>query len=230
MRSAFRVPAVLVTLVIGTAGVASCGADDAPGTTASERPKAAATRSGQAGERAAPHVADLPKHAVTSDKKPSFGAADTMVTGYTGEEFLATLSKRWKLELDKPVEQEMPDGKKRTYVHGRAEDGASVSAGYSDHRNLSSLLCRTGTERNTALDFLDSCTGLDIPGVDHAGASSWLRQAKEETDSLYGKKVAETGNKKEYVISGVYSSGPVTMVLHRAYDKYSLRILGGAVA
>ncbi|WP_405691617.1 hypothetical protein [Streptomyces sp. NBC_01185] len=245
MRAAFRIPAVLMTLVIGTAGVTSCAADDAPGTTASERPKAASTRSGQAGEgtagertagertageRTAPQVADLPKHAVTSDKKPNFGAADTMASGYTGEDFLATLSKRWKLELDKPVEQEMPDGKKRTYVHGRAEDGASVSAGYSDHRNLSSLLCRTGTERDTALDFLDSCTGLDVPGVDHAGARSWLRQAKKETDSLYGKKVAETGNKKEYVISGVYSSGPVTMVLHRAYDKYSLRILGGAVA
>ncbi|MFB8031089.1 hypothetical protein ACFQ6U_25555 [Streptomyces sp. NPDC056465] len=230
MRAALRIPAVLVTLVIGTAGVTSCGTDDAPGTTASERPKAAATRSGQAEERTAPPTGDLPKHAVTSDKKPGFGPAEAMATGYTGKDFLATLAKSWELKLDEPVEQEMPDGKKRTYVHGRAQGGTTVSAGYADHRNLSSLLCRTGTDKDTALDFLDACTGLDVAGVDHPGASAWLGQAKKETDSLYKKKVAETGNKKEYVISGVYSSGPVTMVLHRAYDKYSLRILGGAVA
>lgn len=213
MRAAFRIPAVLMTLVIGTAGVTSCAADDAPGTTASERPKAASTRSGQAGEgtagertagertageRTAPQVADLPKHAVTSDKKPNFGAADTMASGYTGEDFLATLSKRWKLELDKPVEQEMPDGKKRTYVHGRAEDGASVSAGYSDHRNLSSLLCRTGTERDTALDFLDSCTGLDVPGVDHAGRA-FLAQAGEEGDRFPVREESRRDGEQEGV-------------------------------
>ncbi|MCX4984127.1 hypothetical protein [Streptomyces sp. NBC_00572] len=167
---------------------------------------------------------------MASDKRPTFGAADTMATGYTGKDFLAGLSKDWKLKLDKPVEQEMPDGKKRTYVNGRGGSGATVSAGYADHEDMSSLVCRTGTKQSDGLDFLTACTGLDVAGVDHAKASSWLRQAKKETDSLYGKKVAETGNKKEYVVSAVFTSGPVAMVLHRAYDKYSLRILGGAVA
>ncbi|MEV6265332.1 hypothetical protein AB0M42_31970 [Streptomyces sp. NPDC051784] len=228
MRAALRVPAALVALVIGTAGVAACD-QDSPATTASESPKAAAPRAEPSATRTAPRADDLPKHAVTSDSKPAFGEADTMAAGYTGKDFLTTLSKRWKLKLDEPVEQEMPDGKKRTYVHGRAEDGTTVSAGYSDHRNLSSLLCRTGTKGAGALGFLDACTGLDVAGVDHAGARSWLGRAEKETDSLYRKEVAETGNKKEYVISGVYSSGPVTMVLHRTYDRYSLRILGGAV-
>ncbi|MFF9688565.1 hypothetical protein [Streptomyces sp. NPDC014623] len=175
-----------------------------------------------------PRVADLPKHAVPGDKRPSFGAADTMVTGYTGEEFIAGLSKDWKLKLDKPVEQEMPDGEKRTYVHGRGARGMTLSAGYADHADLSSLLCRTSTNQSDGFAFLAACAGLDVAGVDHGKASSWLRQAKKETDSLYGKKVAETGNKKEYVVSGVFVSGPVVMALHRAYDKYSLRILGGA--
>ncbi|MEU9362574.1 hypothetical protein AB0D35_31460 [Streptomyces sp. NPDC048301] len=228
MRAALRVPAALVALVIGTAGVASCD-QGSPATTASARPKAAAPGAEPSATRTAPRADDLPKHAVTSDSKPTFGEADTMAAGYTGKDFLATLSKRWKLELDEPVEQEMPDGKKRTYVHGRAEDGTTVSAGYADHRNLSSLLCRTGTKGAGALGFLDACTGLDVAGVDHAGARTWLGQAEKETDSLYRKEVAETGNKKEYVVSGVYSSGPVTMVLHRTYDRYSLRILGGAV-
>ncbi|MEW2404769.1 hypothetical protein ACIPJQ_07820 [Streptomyces griseoviridis] len=44
------------------------------------------------------------------------------------------------------------------------------------------------------------------------------------------KRVAATGNKKEYVVSGVLVSGPVVMVLHRAYDEYSPWILGGTVA
>ncbi|MFC9244961.1 hypothetical protein ACFT7S_13255 [Streptomyces sp. NPDC057136] len=152
-----------------------------------------------------------------------------MATGYTGKEFLAGLSKDWKLKLDKPVEQEMPDGEKRTYVHGRSGSGVTVSAGYADHEDMSSLLCKTSTNQSDGLAFLAACTGLDVVGVDHSKASSWLEQAKKETDSLYEKKVAETGNKKEYVVSGVFTSGPVVMVLHRAYDKYSLRILGGAV-
>ncbi|MDF6045534.1 hypothetical protein LRD69_26000 [Streptomyces sp. JH14] len=167
---------------------------------------------------------------MTGDKRPSLGAADTMATGYTGKDFLTGLSKDWKLKLDKPVEQEMPDGKKRTYVHGRVGNGLTVSAGYADRQNMSSLLCGTSTDRSDGFDFLVSCTGLDVAGIDHDKASSWLEQAKKETDSLYEKKVAETGNKKEYVVSGVFTSGPVTMVLHRAYEKYSLRILGGAVA
>lgn len=153
-----------------------------------------------------------------------------MAAGYTGKDFLTGLSKDWKLKLDKPVEQEMPDGKKRTYVHGRVGDELTVSAGYADRQNMSSLLCGTSTDRSDGFDFLASCTGLDVAGIDHGKASSWLEQAKKETDSLYEKKVAETGNKKEYVVSGVFTSGPVTMVLHRAYEKYSLRILGGAVA
>ncbi len=153
-----------------------------------------------------------------------------MATGYTGREFLTGLSREWKLKLDKPVEQEMPDGKKRTYVHGRGGNGVTVSAGYADRENMSSLLCGTSTKQSDGFDFLASCTGLDVAGVDHGKASSWLEQAKKETDSLYEKKVAEVGNKMEYVVSGVFTSGPVTMVLHRAYDKYSLRILGGAVS
>ncbi|QXE34291.1 hypothetical protein KQY30_08295 [Streptomyces sp. GMY02] len=106
----------------------------------------------------------------------------------------------------------------------------TISAGYADHENMSSLLCRTSTNQSDGFGFLASCIGLDVAGVDHSKASLWLKQAKKETDSLYEKKVAETGNKKEYIVSGVFTSGPVTMVLHRAYDKYSLRILGGAVA
>ncbi|WP_328942056.1 hypothetical protein OG259_10670 [Streptomyces sp. NBC_00250] len=221
-----------MAVVIGTAGAVSCSRDNSPGTAASRSPKAAAARPEPAKTtaRTAPRAADLPKHAVASDERPTFGAADTMATGYTGKDFLAGLSKDWKLKLDKPVEQEMPDGKKRTYVNGRGGSGATVSAGYADHEDMSSLVCRTGPKQSDGLDFLTACTGLDVTGVDHAKASSWLRQAKKETDSLYGKKVAETGNKKEYVVSAVFTSGPVAMVLHRAYDKYSLRILGGAVA
>ncbi|GHA96152.1 hypothetical protein GCM10010330_57810 [Streptomyces tendae] len=47
-----------------------------------------------------------------------------------------------------------------------------------------------------------ACTGLDVTGADHDKASSWLKQAKKETDSLYEKQVAGTGNKKVYVDSG----------------------------
>lgn len=166
---------------------------------------------------------------MASDKRPSFGEVDTMAAGYTGKDFLSGLSKDWKLKLDKPVGQEMPDGKKRTYVHGRAGSGATVSAGYADHEDMSSLVCRTGLKQSDGLGFLAACSRLDVVGVDHGKAASWLEQAKKETDSLYEEKVAETGNKKEYVVSGVFTSGPVVMVLHRAYDKYSLRILGGAV-
>ncbi|MFF9175088.1 hypothetical protein [Streptomyces sp. NPDC014793] len=229
MRAALRVPAVLMTVVIGAAGAASCGGNG-PGTAASDRPKAAASSPGPSGARTAPRAADLPKHAVAGDKRPGFGAADTMAEGYTGKDFLTGLSKDWKLKLDGPVEQEMPDGGKRTYVNGRGGDGVTVSAGYADHRNLSSLLCRAGADRSGDFGFLAACTGLDVAGVDHGKASAWLRQARKETDALYARKVAETGNKKEYVVSGVFTSGPVTMVLHRAYDRYSLRILGGAVA
>ncbi|CAL9623297.1 hypothetical protein [Streptomyces sp. enrichment culture] len=106
----------------------------------------------------------------------------------------------------------------------------TISAGYVGNENMSSLLCRTSTDQSDEFGFLAVCTGLDVTGVDHDKASSWLKQARKETDSLYEKQVAETGNKKEYVVSGVFASGPVTMILHRAYDKYSLRILGGAVA
>ncbi|WP_328886446.1 hypothetical protein [Streptomyces sp. NBC_00316] len=218
-----------MTVVIGTAGAVSCS-QNSPGTVASGRPKTAASHPEPSRTRTAPRAADLPKRAVTGDKRPSLGAADTMAAGYTGKDFLTGLSKDWKLKLDKPVEQEMPDGKKRTYVHGRVGDELTVSAGYADRQNMSSLLCGTSTDRSDGFDFLASCTGLDVAGIDHGKASSWLEQAKKETDSLYEKKVAETGNKKEYVVSGVFTSGPVTMVLHRAYEKYSLRILGGAVA
>ncbi|MFF0014481.1 hypothetical protein [Streptomyces sp. NPDC005374] len=232
MRAALRVPAVLMTVVIGTAGAVSCSRSDS-GTAAPDRTKASAPHPEPSRARTAPRAADLPKHAVTSDKRPTFGAADTMAAGYTGKDFLAGLSKDWKLKLDKPVGQEMPDGKKRTYVNGHGGDGGdgmTVSAGYIDNENMSSLLCRTGTDQSDGFDFLAACTGLDVAGVDHGKASSWLKQAKQETDSLYAEKIAETGNKKEYVVSGVFTSGPVVMILHRAYDKYSLRILGGAVA
>ncbi|MEV4880444.1 hypothetical protein [Streptomyces cyaneofuscatus] len=230
MRAAIRVPAVLMTVVIGAAGAASCS-QNSPGTPAPDRPKApAAAHPEPSRTRTAPRASDLPQHAVTGDERPGLGAADTMAAGYTGTGFLTGLSKDWKLKLDKPVEQEMPDGKKRTYVHGRGANGVTVSAGYADRENMSSLLCRTSTKQSDGFDFLASCTGIDVPGVDHGKATSWLDQAKKETAALYEKKVAETGNKKEYVVSGVFTSGSVTMVLHRAYDKYSLRILGGAVA
>ncbi|MGW4435510.1 hypothetical protein ACWELO_07080 [Streptomyces sp. NPDC004596] len=229
MRAALRVPAVLMTVVIGTAGAASCSGDG-PGATASGRPSAAARPSAPATPRTPPRAADLPEHAVTGDKRPEFGAASTMTRGYTGKEFLAGLAGDWRLKLDEPVEQEMPDGGKRTYVNGRGARGMTLSAGYADHENMSSLLCRTGTGRSGGFGFLAACAGIDVAGVDHGKASSWLARAKKETDSLYARKVAETGNKKEYVVSGVFTSGPVTMVLHRAYDKYSLRILGGTVA
>ncbi|WP_250402627.1 hypothetical protein [Streptomyces cellostaticus] len=228
MRAALRVPAVLMTVVIGTAGAASCSRDS-PRAAASDRPKATAPHPERSTARTAPRAADLPKHAVSGDDRPSFGAAGTMAGGFTGKDFLAGLAADWRLKLDKPAEQEMPDGRKRTYVNGRGKDGVTLSAGYADHENMSSLLCRTGTDRSAGFGFLAACTGLDVAGVDHGKASSWLRQARKETDSLYERKVAETGNKKEYVVSGVFTSGPVTMVLHRAYGKYSLRILGGAV-
>ncbi|WP_405521115.1 hypothetical protein [Streptomyces canus] len=232
MRVATRVSAVLMAVAIGTAGAVSCGGSDSgnSGTAASDRTKAAAPQPSPSRTRTAPRAADLPKHAVTGDKRPTFGAADTMAAGYTGQEFLAGLSKDWKLKLDKPVEQEMPDGKKRTYVNGSGGNGVTISAGYVDSENMSSLLCRTRTDPSDEFGFLAACTGLDVTGVDHDKASSWLKQAKKETDALYEKQVAKTGNKKEYVVSGVFVSGPVTMILHRAYDKYSLRILGGAVA
>ncbi|WP_030541919.1 hypothetical protein [Streptomyces albus] len=229
MRAAIRVPTVLMAVVIGVGGAASCSRNS-PEAAEPDRPKATAPGPEPSGTRTAPRAADLPEHAVGGDKRPSFGAADTMATGYTGKDFLTRLAKDWKLKLDKPVEQEMPDGKKRTYVHGRGGNGVTVSAGYADHENLSSLLCRTSADQSRGFGFLAACTGLDVAGVDHGKASSWLQRAKKETDSLYEKKVTETGNKKEFVVSGVFTSGPVTMVLHRAYDKYSLRILGGAVA
>ncbi|WP_329070899.1 hypothetical protein [Streptomyces sp. NBC_01429] len=230
MRAAVRVSAVLMTVVIGAAGAASCSRDS-PAPAASEPTKAiAAPHPEPSGTPTAPQAAELPTHAVSGDKRPALGAGDTMATGYTGREFLAGLSGDWKLKLDKPVAQEMPDGEKRTYVHGRGAGGMTISAGYADHEDMSSLLCRTGTDQSDGPGFLAACTGLDVAGVDRGKASSWLKKAKKETDSLYEKRVAETGNKKEYVVSGVFTSGPVTMVLHRAYDKYSLRILGGAVA
>ncbi|MGV9896408.1 hypothetical protein [Streptomyces tendae] len=67
---------------------------------------------------------------MTGDKRPTFGAAGTMAAGYTGQEFLAGLSTGGKLKLDKLVEQEMPDGKKRVYVNGSGRNGVTISAGY----------------------------------------------------------------------------------------------------
>lgn len=231
MRTALRVPVVLMAVVIGAAGAASCSRST-PETTASEHPKAAAPKaeSEPSGTPTAPPATELPKHAVAGDERPSLAAGSTMAAGYTGKDFLARLAKDWKLKLDKPVDQEMPDGKKRTYIHGRGGSGMTVSAGFADHENMSSLLCRTSPNQSDDLGLLAACTKLDVAGIDHGKASSWLEQAKKETDSLYKKKVAETKNKKEYVVSGVFTSGPVLMVLHRTYERYSLRILGVAAA
>ncbi|WP_327170238.1 hypothetical protein OG471_01360 [Streptomyces sp. NBC_01336] len=123
----------------------------------------------------------------------------------------------------------MPDGKMRTYVHGRGKNGVTMSAGYADRKNMSSLLCAAGTKEPGDFEFLASCTGLDVAGIDHAKAPSWLHRAKRETDSLYEKQVTKTGIKRGCVVSGVLASGPVRMVLHRIYKRYSPRILGGAV-
>ncbi|MEV3933476.1 MULTISPECIES: hypothetical protein [unclassified Streptomyces] len=240
MRTALRVPVVLMAVAIGAAGAVSCSRDTPEKTAASERPtaaapKAAATPSGTPAETPTVTPAtDLPKHAVAGKDRPSISAGVTMAVGYTGKDFLSRLAKDWKLNLDKPVKQEMPNGKMRTYIHGRGGTGSgtatTVSAGFADHTNLSSLLCGTGTDKSGALDFLAACTELDVAGIDHAKASSWLKQAKRETDSLYKERAAETKNKKEYVVSGVFTSGPVVMLLHRTYDTYSLRILGHAAA
>ncbi|MFJ8399630.1 hypothetical protein ACIQ9K_04065 [Streptomyces microflavus] len=240
MRTALRVPVVLMAVAIGAAGAVSCSRSAPEKTAASERPtaaapKAAATPSGTPAETPTVTPAtDLPKHAVVGKDRPSIGAGVTMAAGYTGKDFLSRLAKNWKLNLDKPVKQEMPNGKMRTYIHGRGGTGSgtgtTVSAGFADHTNLSSLLCGTGTDKSGALDFLAACTELDVAGIDHAKASSWLKQAKRETDSLYKERAAETKNKKEYVVSGVLTSGPLVMVLHRTYDTYSLRILGHAAA
>ncbi|MFJ2420717.1 hypothetical protein [Streptomyces brevispora] len=248
MRTALRVPVVLMAVAIGAAGAVSCSRSTPEKTAASERPtaaapKAAATPSGTPAESPAETPAetptvtpatDLPKHAVAGKDRPSIGAGVTMAAGYTGKDFLSRLAKDWKLNLGKPVKQEMPNGKMRTYIHGRGGTGSgtgtTVSAGFADHTNLSSLLCGTGTDKSGALDFLAACTELDVAGIDHAKASSWLKQAKRETDSLYKERAAETKNKKEYVVSGVFTSGPVVMVLHRTYETYSLRILGHAAA
>ncbi|WP_405628055.1 hypothetical protein [Streptomyces sp. NBC_01174] len=165
---------------------------------------------------------------MTSDKKPMLSPGRTMATGYTGSIFLTGLANNWNVRLEKPVEQEMPDGKMRTYVHGRGKNGMTVSVGYADHKNMSSLLCDAGTKEPGDFEFLASCTGLDVAGIDHAKASSWLDRAKKETDSLYEKQVTKTGIEQEYVVSGVLVSGPVRMALHRTYGRYSLRILGGA--
>ncbi|WP_326738691.1 hypothetical protein [Streptomyces sp. NBC_01022] len=242
MRTVLRVPVVLMALAIGAAGVVSCGsstpektAASAP-TTASGQPTAAAAKTA-AKPSATPDLTPasaLPKHAVAGKDRPSIGAGVTMAAGYTGKDYLSRLAKNWSLDLGKPVKQEMPNGKMRTYIHGRGTTGkgtgTTVSAGFADHTNLSSLLCGTGTDQPGALDFLSACTGLDVAGIDHAKASSWVEQAKRETDSLYKERAAETKNKKEYVVSGVLTSGPVVMVLHRTYDTYSLRILGNAAA
>ncbi|MFJ8885286.1 hypothetical protein ACIRJR_18025 [Streptomyces sp. NPDC102402] len=240
MRAALRVPVVLMAVAIGATGAVSCSRSTPEKTAASERPtaagpKAAATPAETPTETPTVTPAtDLPKHAVAGKDRPSIGAGVTMAVGYTGKDFLSRLAKAWKLNLDKPVKQEMPNGKMRTYIHGRGGTGSgtgtTVSAGFADHTNLSSLLCGTGTDKSGALDFLAACTELDVAGIDHAKASSWLEQAKRETDSLYKERAAETKNKKEYVVSGVFTSGPVVMVLHRTYDTYSLRILGHAAA
>ncbi|MEU1435630.1 hypothetical protein ABZ438_16210 [Streptomyces sp. NPDC005786] len=134
-----------------------------------------------------------------------------------------------KSRQDKLTAEQL-DTLRTTYVHGRGEGGMTVSAGYADHRNMSALLCRVGTKEPRDFEFLASCTGLDVAGINHAKASSWLDRAKKETDSLYEKQVAKTGLEQEYVVSGVLVSGPVRMVLHRAYERYSPRILGGAAA
>ncbi|MFJ7231937.1 hypothetical protein ACIQVF_20625 [Streptomyces tendae] len=46
-----------------------------------------------------------------------------------------------ELKLDKLVEQEMPDGKKRVYVNGSGRNGVTISAGYvgSEEHVLSSV-------------------------------------------------------------------------------------------
>ncbi|MER7316469.1 MULTISPECIES: hypothetical protein [Streptomyces] len=224
---ALRVPVVLITLIAGAVGTASCG-QGSPGVASPPTPRTVAARPEPSATQTLPQASDLPKHAVTSDKQATLSPGRTMATGYTGNDFLTGLAKDWKVRLEKPVEQEMPDGKMRTYVHGRGKNGMTVSAGYADHKNMSSLLCAAGTKEPGDFEFLASCTGLDVAGIDHAKASSWLDRAKKETDSLYEKQVAKTGIEQEYVVSGVLVSGPVRMVLHRTYGRYSLRILGGA--
>lgn len=224
---ALRVPVVLITLIAGAVGTASCG-QGSPGVASPPTPRTVAPRPEPSATQTLPQASNLPKHAVTSDKQATLSPGRTMATGYTGNDFLTGLAKDWKVRLEKPVEQEMPDGKMRTYVHGRGKNGMTVSAGYADHKNMSSLLCAAGTKEPGDFEFLASCTGLDVAGIDHAKASSWLDRAKKETDSLYEKQVTKTGIEQEYVVSGVLVSGPVRMVLHRTYGRYSLRILGGA--
>lgn len=226
-RVALRVPVVLITLVAGAVGTASCG-QGSPGVASPPAPRTVAPRPEPSATQTLPQASDLPKHAVTSDKKPMLSPGRTMATGYTGSIFLTGLANNWNVRLEKPVEQEMPDGKMRTYVHGRGKNGMTVSVGYADHKNMSSLLCDAGTKEPGDFEFLASCTGLDVAGIDHAKASSWLDRAKKETDSLYEKQVTKTGIEQEYVVSGVLVSGPVRMALHRTYGRYSLRILGGA--
>ncbi|MFD7864589.1 hypothetical protein [Streptomyces sp. NPDC059783] len=229
-RTALRAPLVLMALVIGAAGTASCDRSTPERTAASEPPMDAATKPDPTPSKTpslTPATA-LPKHAVAGTDRPSLAAGRRMADGYTGKDFLSRLAKDWKVKLAEPVEQEMPNGKMRTYIHGSRGSEVPLSAGYADHKNMSSLLCQAGIDQPDAHDFLAACTELSVPGIDHAKADAWLEQATRETDSLYKKRVAETKIKQENIVSGVLTTGPVLMVLFRSYDLYSLRILGRA--
>ncbi|MER5476086.1 hypothetical protein ABT026_03725 [Streptomyces sp. NPDC002734] len=149
-----------------------------------------------------------------------------MADGYSGKDFLAGLAEDWDVVLRKPVKQEMPDGRMRTYIHGSGPDGIFVSAGYADHRNISSLICTS--ESSGDVRFLDACTELDVAGLDHRKAHAWFDKVKKRTDRRHEREAAQSPGPAPWVVSDVLTSGPVILVLDRANRSYRLRILGRA--
>ncbi len=89
MRTALRVPVVLMAVAIGAAGVVSCSQSTPEKTAASERstaaaPKAAAT---PAETPTVTPATDLPKHAVAGKDRPSIGAGSRWPPGTPGRTF-----------------------------------------------------------------------------------------------------------------------------------------------
>lgn len=170
-----------------------------------------------------PSVKSLPQHAVLGRDRPRLGTITTMSKGYTAKTFLGRLSTTWNITLKAPKREELPLNRKVLIATSSNAKGLSVQTTLADDLDLTALICSTPIGYRQGDDFLRDCAALDVPGVDQDAAAKWLAQAEKEDDALYAKK-------KDYVISGVFASGPVVMFLDRTSSEHALRVLGGAVA
>lgn len=225
MRGKGNRAALVLTAVAAALALTACtqhGRQDPP-VAAGDEDKPSPTRASPTPSFTPPSVKSLPRHAVPGEHGLRLGAITTMSEGYTAKTFLDHVSATWNITMKAPKREELPLNRKVFVATGTSAEGLSVQTFLADDRDLTSLVCTTPIDDGQGDAFLRDCAAIDVPGVDQDAAAKWLAQAEKEDDALYAKK-------KEYVVSGVFASGPVVMFLDRTSRAHALRVLGGAVA